>query len=132
MTLASAWFRLRSKKSLPLLEGKVSIMTQSQVRQTPMDFYCLGKDLEAYRDLVRDHLDTLNMVDRGTVEDELWPGVHALVEGVNKLADEGLKAGNIDEALAHHLGLMGNSLLFVVVFSKLGTEPTKNFNPRRR
>jgi hypothetical protein len=131
MSLAAAWFRIKSKKSLLLLEGRVEVLRLG--RRTAIDFYCLGRDLESYRDLLADYLDGLPAAERSDAEDELWPAVDGLVEKLEKLADEGQAAGIIDEAMVYDLGILANSLLFVSAFSKLVVEPTsQNLNPRRR
>jgi hypothetical protein len=98
-------------------------------RRTQIDFYCLGKNLEAYRDFVADYLDGLPPVERSAVEDQLWPGVDALVEKLNKLIDEAVKAQVIDEWWGSDFQMMGISLLFVASFTKM-VEPTKrDFKP---
>jgi hypothetical protein len=131
MSIAAAWFRIRNQKAFALLQGRVDVLRLG--RRTQIGFYCLGQAMEKYRDLVRDHLDTLPLPERALTETELWPGVKALVEKVGKLADEGQAAGIIDEGMTHDLGMLGNSLLFVTAFTKLVVEPTsQNFNPRRR
>jgi hypothetical protein len=132
MKLREFMFRSCQEKQLAHLQGKVQVMLHGG-RRTPLDFYCLGKNLEAYRDFVADYLEGLPLVERSAAEDQLWPGVKALVEKVGKLADEGQAAGIIDEAMVYDLGILGNSLLFVSAFSKLVVEPTsQNLNPRRR
>jgi hypothetical protein len=110
-------FRSRQETRLLHLQGKIQIMAHGG-RRSPLDFYCLGKNLEAYRDFVADYLDGLPAAERSAAEDELWPAVDGLVEKVEKLADAGLKAG-IDEGLAHDIGSLGIALLGVCALTKL-------------
>jgi hypothetical protein len=118
MKLREFLFRSRQEKKLAGLQGKVQIMAHGG-RRSPLDFYCLGKDLESYRDLLADYLDGLPTAERAAVEGGLWPGVHALVERVNKLTDEAIKARVIDEALGSDVQMVGIALLGVCALTKL-------------
>jgi len=117
MRLQNFMFRSRNEKQLAGLQGKVQIMLHGG-RRSPLDFYCLGKNLESYRDLLADYLDGLPLGERGPAEDSLWPAVKALCDKVDKLVDQAREAGLIDEGLAYDIGMMGISLMFVTSFTK--------------
>lgn len=112
--------KLLLSKNLKLLQGQVEVIRLG--RKTPEDFYRLGKAMEAYRDQVRDYLDGLPTTEkRSTVEDQLSPVVHSLVERVEELTDQAVKDGIIlaNGQLRYDLGMLGLSLIFVSGFTKL-------------
>jgi hypothetical protein len=116
MKLREFMFWSRQEKQLLGLQGKVQVMAHGG-RRSPLDFYCLGKNLESYRDLLADYLDGLPAAERSDAEDELWPAVYALVERVNKLTEDAHKI--IDEGLAHDIGSVGIAVMGVCALTKL-------------
>jgi hypothetical protein len=112
-----------------LLSLHIQVDTIKRGKKTPEDFYRLGKAMESYRDHLADYLEGLPTAERSAVEDQLSPAVYALVEGVNKLADEAHKAGIIDEGLGSDVQMVGISLLAVCAFTKIVVEPRERVRP---
>lgn len=117
MSLKNFMFRQRQETRLLHLQGKVEVMLHGG-RRSPLDFYCLGKNLEDFRDLIRNHLDGLPIDERAAVEDQLFPPILTLYDLVDRLVEEAHKAGIIDEGMSYDLGMLGISLMFVASFSK--------------
>lgn len=121
----------KNRELLGGLQAQVEVIRQGL--KTPEGFYQLGKSMEAYRDFVRDHLDTLPTTrERSAAEDQLSPAIHTLVDVADKLAEEAHKAGIINEGLAYDIGMLGISLTFVSGFTKLVREAPEHIKPRRR
>lgn len=112
MKLFEYMFRSKNEKYLSLLTGKIYVMGRGEGQQRPINFYCLGKDLETYRDLIRDHLDGLPTAERAVAEGQLWPGVKALFDKAGKLVDQA-REGGIGEDQLSPLDRLLESILFV-------------------
>jgi len=111
------FFLARNQKRLTSLQGQVEALRDYSGR-TPGGFYRLYKSMEAYRDFIRDSLDSLSVEARARAEDQL-PPLFPLAEEAHKLAIAAQKVGVIPGYLADSIGLVGNSLLFVSVQLKV-------------
>lgn len=76
--------------------------------------------MEAYRDFVRDYLDALpDEGERCAMEDQLHPPIYSLTQETHELGIAAQKAGIIDKQLSYDIGMVGVSLVFVSVQSKV-------------